>query len=41
VPVRRQNHEGTLNGGHYTAEVKGRVDGLWYWFSDERVRPWV
>eukprot|EP00754_Rhynchopus_humris_P044587 Rhum_TRINITY_DN4260_c0_g1::Rhum_TRINITY_DN4260_c0_g1_i1::g.13645::m.13645/K11839/USP8, UBP5; ubiquitin carboxyl-terminal hydrolase 8 len=30
------NHDGGLGGGHYTADVKGRLDKQWYSFSDER-----
>eukprot|EP00756_Hemistasia_phaeocysticola_P015136 Hpha_TRINITY_DN15389_c2_g3::TRINITY_DN15389_c2_g3_i13::g.87589::m.87589/K11839/USP8, UBP5; ubiquitin carboxyl-terminal hydrolase 8 len=30
------NHEGGLGGGHYTCDAKGRDDGQWCFFSDER-----
>ena len=32
------NHQGNMNGGHYTADVKGSVDGQWFSFSDETVQ---
>lgn len=32
------NHQGNIHGGHYTADVMGMRDGLWYSFSDEVVR---
>jgi ubiquitin C-terminal hydrolase len=34
------NHQGTLGGGHYTADVRG-PDGAWWYCSDEDVRPGV
>ena len=30
------NHYGTLNGGHYTAFAKNRLNGKWYLFNDSR-----
>lgn len=33
------NHDGGMGGGHYTADVRGRADQRWHWFSDDRFRP--
>eukprot|EP01061_Rhynchopus_euleeides_P045368 TRINITY_DN811_c0_g1_i1.p1 TRINITY_DN811_c0_g1~~TRINITY_DN811_c0_g1_i1.p1 ORF type:complete len:883 (+),score=295.63 TRINITY_DN811_c0_g1_i1:221-2869(+) len=33
------NHDGGMGGGHYTADVRGREDKSWHWFSDDRFRP--
>lgn len=30
------NHYGTLNGGHYTAFAKNKLDGNWYLFNDSK-----
>ena len=30
------NHDGGIGGGHYTADVKGKFDKKWQFFSDER-----
>ncbi|XP_028914071.1 ubiquitin carboxyl-terminal hydrolase 31 [Ornithorhynchus anatinus] len=32
------NHQGTMQGGHYTAYCKNSVDGLWYCFDDSNVQ---
>lgn len=32
------NHQGSLSGGHYTADVRG-LDGMWYYFSDDVFKP--
>lgn len=30
------NHYGTLNGGHYTAFARNKLDGKWYLFNDSK-----
>ena len=35
------NHQGNMHGGHYTADTRGKGDGLWFHFSDEDVKPAV